>query len=66
MTAHNLGHHHSAQDCDKDGCSCCGFQFVATAYETISDCRESSAALPPLAELLKTDFPSDFYHPPRA
>jgi hypothetical protein len=66
MTAHNLDHHHSAQDCDKDGCSCCGFQFVATAYETISDCRESSAALPPLAELLKTDFPSDFYHPPRA
>src|SRR6266404_3933114 len=61
----NTNHHHGTQDCDRDGCSCCGFQFVATAHREILDAREPSAAAAPLTALAPIDYPSDFYHPPR-
>jgi hypothetical protein len=63
--AHTLNHHHGIQDCDRDGCSCCGFQFVATVYQTIQDTHGTSAAPAPLAAFAPTHYPSDFYHPPR-
>src|ERR1700680_3082533 len=61
--AHNMNHHHGTQDCDRDGCSCCGFQFVATAYQTILDNREHSVAIAPFAAVAATNYLSDFYHP---
>ena len=63
--AHTMNHHHGTQDCDRDGCSCCGFQFVATVYQTILDTRAHSVALAALAAFALTNYLSEFYHPPR-
>lgn len=63
--AHNMNHHHGTHDCDRDGCSCCGFQFVATVYQTMPDTRGHTVALAPLAAFAPTNYLSDFYHPPR-
>lgn len=63
---HNTDHHRGGPDCDRDGCSCCGFQFLTAVRQTTLVSSESSpkVALPELLEL--REYPSDFYHPPRA
>jgi hypothetical protein len=64
--AHNVDHHHTTHDCDGDGCSCCGFQFLIASHQSIVKASEFTPALARLIEHAPTDYPSDFYHPPRA
>jgi hypothetical protein len=65
-TGHGINQHQGPQDCDRDGCSCCGFQFIVTANQIVLDACELSAAPLPSSTLFPTDYPSGFYHPPRA
>src|ERR1041385_3240662 len=64
--AQNMNHHHERQDCDRDGCSCCGFQFLTMTHQTILKALDSTEALTPPATLAPTDSSSDFYRPPRS
>jgi hypothetical protein len=57
--------HQSSHDCDRDGCDCCGFQFVGTVHQTIDVC-EFTALVVPISADIAVDYPSDFYRPPRA
>jgi hypothetical protein len=62
---HGANHHHGESECDKDGCSCCGFQFLTPIHQTSLETRDSARALAPLAVTELRDFASDLYHPPR-
>jgi hypothetical protein len=59
------GHHGGLPDCDKDSCSCCGFQLIAQPIEPqpplemIAPAPACSPAVP-FSELI-----SDLEHPPR-
>src|ERR1700730_360047 len=64
---HGMDHHRNAPDCDRDGCSFCGFQFLTTTHQTILGADELISAAPPLFLVLSPiDQAFDFYHPPRA
>lgn len=64
--SHGMDHQRNAPDCDRDGCSCCGFQLLTTTHQTILDAGEPIAAAPPLfLALSPIDQAFDFYHPPR-
>ena len=62
----NLNHHHDSQDCDRDGCSCCGFHFLAPTHDIFLEAIASTAAPTPSIAVAPTEYPFDFYHPPRA
>jgi hypothetical protein len=63
--AFNSADHDSGPDCDRDGCSCCGFQIVAAprvstqALTEFTWVPESSSESPRTTPLLAV------YHPPR-
>jgi hypothetical protein len=59
------GHQGGTPDCDKDGCSCCGFQFVLT-FPGIGLALFQSARAPELPALLSSAGPVfTVDHPPR-
>lgn len=62
----NLTHHPDSQDCDRDGCSCCGFHFLAPAHDIFSEAVASTAPPTPSIAVLPTEYPFDFYRPPRS
>jgi len=62
----NLNQHNDSQDCDRDGCSCCGFHFLTPAHDIFLEAVASTAAPAPSIAVLPTKYPFDFYHPPRA
>ena len=63
---HSSDHHHGESECDKDGCSCCGFQFLTPIHQTGLEARDSARTVASRASLELRDYASDFYHPPRA
>jgi hypothetical protein len=62
---HNSDQHRATPDCDKDGCSCCGFQFLTVVHQSNPQAHESAEALAPLPTLELSGYAPDFYHPPR-
>jgi hypothetical protein len=55
----------STSDCDRDGCSCCGFQFVAVFFPPAAALSEFTA-VPKVSELRIPAVPVlRLYHPPR-
>jgi hypothetical protein len=61
----NVDHHPSTHACDRDSCSCCGFQFLAASRQSIREGREFTPAVVQWIAPIPNDYPSDFYHPPR-
>ncbi|HXB23025.1 MAG TPA: hypothetical protein VNV88_16670 [Candidatus Solibacter sp.] len=65
VALHGAQHQDNAPDCNKDTCSCCGFQFVTTSPGTVPTPIESAASLefhevlPPAAPVFT------LYRPPR-
>lgn len=64
--AFNATDHDRSPDCDKDGCSCCGFQIVPTPLApSLGLAASASAPADPAAPLLMgSAFP--LYRPPRS
>ena len=57
--------HSSGPNCDRDGCSCCGFQIVVGPVVPSLELTASTSAsgVPPVLLLIGTAF--DLYRPPR-
>lgn len=54
-----------ATSCDRDGCSCCGFQIVAPPFGTSLALTESASTLYFSVPLRLIAPVFSFYHPPR-
>jgi hypothetical protein len=63
-TGVSLTSHHRV-DCDRDGCSCCGFQVVMARCQGFvgPSATIPTSRVPTLLE--PADYVFDFYHPPR-
>jgi hypothetical protein len=63
--AFSSAHHDGAQNCDRDGCSCCGFQVVAgTLAPSLGLAASTSAPQLPSVQLLAGSVFA-LYRPPR-
>jgi hypothetical protein len=54
-----------APNCDKDGCSCCGFHIVAAPSAPTLEQTASSSVVESLPVQLLEGSPFTLYHPPR-
>jgi hypothetical protein len=63
--AFNGTNHGSTPSCDKDGCSCCGFQIVVGPVVPSLELTASASALGLPAVLLLPGTAFDLYRPPR-
>ena len=64
--AQNLNHHPDSQDCDRDGCSCCGFHFLAPTHDLVLEPFASTPVTAASIPNLPPEVSSGFYRPPRA
>jgi hypothetical protein len=58
--------HRNSDDCDRDVCSCCGFQFLAMSPPITIDSWDSKLALSLVSMPALFGYVSGFYHPPRS
>jgi hypothetical protein len=65
-SAQNLNHHPDSKDCDRDGCSCCGFQFLAHMHDFVLELFASTRVMAASIPNPPTEVSSGFHRPPRA
>jgi hypothetical protein len=64
--AFNTTDHNGSPDCDKDGCSCCGFQIVPTPQAPSLGLTASASAPAMASALLLMGSVFTLYRPPRS